>query len=60
MGREVEERDIYAASTVSADLCVRQTGVKVSDVCGVSQKALGNAVSTRAVNVNQHFWVLSR
>jgi len=48
MEREVEERDIYVCNSVSADLCacVHQTGVKVSDVCGVSQKVLGNTFST--------------
>ena len=46
MGREVEEHDIYASEQcVSRCVCVQQKGVKVSDVCGVSQKALGNASS---------------
>ena len=45
MGREVEEHDIYASEQcVSRCVCVQQKGVKVSDVCGVSQKALGKRI----------------
>jgi hypothetical protein len=60
MGLEVEERDIYASNSVSADLCVHQTDVKVSHECGESQKAPGNAVSTNGKREAAFFWVLSR
>jgi hypothetical protein len=59
MGRGIEERDIYASNSVSADLCVQQTGVKVSDVCGASQTALGNAVGTNSKREAAFFGVIA-